>query len=120
MTPLVADIIARAGYSKTEVKRYLFEHARVSARELDERLERNQPGVGLPCDQVKQAVESGRLPEIFALSEDPGRLVPVVHKPEEFQIVVSGSPSRNRSFVAGQFGNQGLSVSKPIRLPTKS
>jgi hypothetical protein len=41
----------------------------------------------------------------------------VVHRPEEIQIVVAGSANRNRSFIAAQFGNQGLSVSKEIRLP---
>ena len=119
LTPLVADIIAQAGYSKGDVRQYLYEHARIPARELEDRLNRHQPGLTLQSGQaIKEAVRCGRLPEVFALSEDPDRLIPVVHQPGEFLIVVSGSPTRNRSFVAAQFGNQGLNVSKQIRLPT--
>jgi hypothetical protein len=59
-------------------------------------------------------VKRGTLTARWA-GEDPQRLVPVVHKPEEIQIVVCGSPNRNRSFIAAQFGNQGLRVSKAIK-----
>jgi hypothetical protein len=111
LSPLVAGIIARAGYSKKDVREYLFEHARVPARQFDDRLNRSQSGLNL-----KEAVRVGRLSTIFALSDDPDRLVPVVHDPREFIIVVAGSPDRNRNFIAAQFGEQGLSVSKEIRL----
>ncbi len=118
VTPLVAGIVAKSGYSKKDVQNYLFEHARIPAHHLDTRLNRHQPGLALkPGQAIKLAIATGKLPEIFALSDDPDRLIPVVHKPEEFFVVVSGSPTRNRSFVAAQFGNQGLNVSKRIRLP---
>lgn len=112
LSPLVARIIARAGYSKRDVRQYLFEHARVPAWEFDERLNRSQSGL-----TVAESVRSGRLAPMFAESDDPDRLVPVVHGPDEFLVVVSGSPDRNRNFVAAQFGDQGLSVSKRIALP---
>ena len=109
LSPLVAGIIARAGFTKDDVRRFLFEHARVPAWQFDDRLNRSQSGLNL-----HQAVQAGRLSEMFALSDDPNRLVPVVHKPEEFYIVVSGSPDRNRNFIAGQIGEQGLNVSRQI------
>ena len=55
----------------------------------------------------------------FAESDDPGRLVPVLHDPDELQIVVCGAANRNRSFIAGQFGSYGGAVSKEIRRPAK-
>ncbi len=109
LSPLVAGIIARAGYSKDDVRRFLFEHAKVPAWQFDDRLNRSQSGLNL-----HQAVKAGRLSAEFALSDDPNRMVPVVHKPEEFYIVVAGSPDRNRNFIAGQIGEQGLNVSKAV------
>ena len=110
LSPLVAGVIARAGYSKSDVRQFIYEHARVPAREFDERLNRSQSGLTL-----QESVRSGRLPALFALSEDPDRLLPVVRKPEELLIVVSGSSVRNRNFIAAQFGDQGLNVSKQIK-----
>jgi hypothetical protein len=113
LTPLVAGIIAAEGFSKADVKRHLFEHALIPAYQFDERLRRHELGLDL-----NEAVKRGTLTARWA-GEDPQRLVPVVHKPEEIQIVVCGSPNRNRSFIAAQFGNQGLRVSKAIKLPRK-
>jgi hypothetical protein len=112
LTPLVAGIIARDGFSKDDVRRYIFEHATVSARDTDVNLNRHQLGLNL-----KESVRLGRLPPVFAQGDDPDRRVPVVHSPSEINIVVTGSPDRNRSFIAAQFGHQGLRVSKTIKLP---
>ncbi len=112
LTPLIAGIIAKGGYSKAEAKKYLFEHALIPARVFEKRLARREPGYTL-----KAAVARGALPARFAQSDDPKRLVPVLHRPEELMIVVTGGPTRNRSFIAGQLGYQGLNVSKRIRLP---
>ena len=60
-------------------------------------------------------MKRGKLAARFALSDDPERMVPVLHEPEELQIVVCGAPNRNRSFIAGQFGKYGGDVSKEIR-----
>ncbi|MFM9969734.1 MAG: hypothetical protein ACKVQK_15190 [Burkholderiales bacterium] len=112
LTPLVAGIIARDGYTKDDVRRYVFEHATVSARDADVNLNRHQLGLTL-----KESVRLGRLPAAFAKNDDPDRRVPVVHHAGEINIVVTGSPDRNRSFIAAQFGHQGLRVSKAIKLP---
>lgn len=112
LTPLVAGILASGGYSKPAVKQYIYEHALVRAREFDDFLDRNEKGMNL-----KESVRRGKLPARFAESDDPERLVPVLHNPEELQIVVCGSPNRNRSFIIPQMGNHGWDVSKEIRLP---
>jgi hypothetical protein len=112
LTPLVAGIFAKAGYSKLDVKRWLYEHALVPARLFDEQLARIEQGYNLT-----EAVKRGSLEKRFALNNDPERLVPVLHQPEELQIVVCGAPNRNRSFICGQFGKYGGDVSREIRLP---
>jgi hypothetical protein len=109
LTPLVSGILAQAGYSKDDVKRWVYERALIRAKQFDEQLARVESGYNL-----HESVRRGKLPERFALSDDPERLVPVLHKPEELQIVVCGAPNRNRSFIAGQFGKYGWDVSKEI------
>jgi len=109
---LVAGILASAGYSKEDVKRFGYEHALIPAKKFDEQLARIEEGYDL-----RESVRRGKLASRFALSDDPERLVPVLHAPEELQIVVCGAPNRNRTFIAGQFGQYGSDVSKEIRLP---
>ena len=112
LTPLVSGIFSKAGFSKADVKRWLYEHALVPARLFDEQLTRVEQGYNL-----HEAVKRGSLDKRFALSEDPERLVPILHHAEELQIVVCGAPNRNRSFISGQFGKYGGDVSREIRLP---
>ncbi len=112
LTPLVAGILSKAGYAKPDVKRWLYEHALVPARLFDEQLARVEQGYTL-----HSAVARGSLERRFALNDDPERLVPLLHHPEELQIVVCGAPNRNRTFIAGQFGKYGGDVSREVRLP---
>ena len=112
LSPLVASVLADAGYSKKDLRKYIFEHARIPASEFDKELAGLWGGF-TAC----KAVEQGRLPRLFCETEDPQRMLPVMHHPDELLIVVSGSAVRNRSFVAKQTGDQGLAVSKEIRLP---
>ena len=84
----------------------------IPAGQFDEQLARVEAGYDL-----HEAVKRGTLARRFALSDDPQRLVPVLHQPEELQIVVCGAPTRNRSFIAAQFGKLGGDVSREIRLP---
>lgn len=112
MTPLVASIIAQAGYSKDDIKRYFYDNARIPAHLFDDLLQQEVTGL-----TTNKAVKQYNLPADFYKSADPNRLVPLVHNPEEFYIVVSGMPQRNRSFVMAQLGHQGLATSKEVKLP---
>ena len=112
ITPLVAGILAKGGYTKDRVKQWLYEHALIPARIFDEQLARIEAGYNL-----HESVKRGILAKHFALSDDPERLVPVLHSADELQIVVCGAPNRNRSFVSGQYGKYGGIVSKEVRLP---
>ena len=109
VTPLIAGIIAKAGYSKADVKRWLYDHALIPAKQFDEQLARIEQGYNLA-----EAVKRGKLSQRFHESDDPARMVPVLHDPDELHIVVCGAANRNRTFVAGQFGSYGGAVSKKI------
>ncbi|MBI2958349.1 MAG: hypothetical protein HYY32_05845 [Chloroflexi bacterium] len=109
LSPCVAELLARAGYSKNAVKEYLFNRARFPVR-LFETL---RPDVGTVCDSVEQ----GALPALYCESRDPDRMVPVVWSPDDFMITVSGDPGRDNCFICGQNGFIGYPVSKRIELP---
>lgn len=112
ITPLIAGILAKAGYTKADVRQWLYEHALITAKQFDEQLARIEDGYNLA-----ESVKRGKLAPRFAESDDPNRLVPVLHDADELQIVVCGAANRNRSFIAGQFGSYGGAVSKAVRLP---
>jgi hypothetical protein len=70
-----------------------------------------------PTWDLKQEVELGRIPRVFAESDDPQRRVPIVWKPEDFMIVVTGDPARNSAYVFAHNGVLGFPVAKEIKLP---
>lgn len=112
MTPVIANLIAKEGLSKKDIRQYLFEHARIPAYVFDKDLVSSSFG-GPACKAVKEGV----LPPLFCESEDPNRMLPVFHSSDELLIVVSGDPTRNRVFVTNQVGYQGCATSKEIKLP---
>jgi len=113
LSPLVASVLSEAGYTKNDIKHYIFDNARIPAYEFDENLGQLWPGY-----TVHQAVEQGKLPASFCTTEDPKRMLPVLQGPEQLLIVVSGSSTKNRNFIVSQAGDQGLAVSKEIKLPS--
>ena len=59
----------------------------------------------------------GRLPKDFAESDDPKRLVPIVTRPDEFMVLVSGDPLRTNAYAFAHNGYLGFPVAKKIALP---
>ena len=114
LSPILAETIAKAGWSKSDVKKYLFEHARLPAWEFERQLrEWNIRGVW----DLKEDVRMGRIPKVFHESDDENRLVPIVWEPEDFMIAVSGDPLRNNMYVFAHNGFLGYPVGKKIHLP---
>ena len=111
--PLIAAQIAQAGYSKDDIRKYIYDHAKIPAFEYTEHLQKYYPEY-----TVRDAIEQGKLPEFFGESEDPNRMLPIMKRLDQLLIVVSGDPNRNRCFIAAQCADQGLAVSKEIRLPS--
>ena len=116
LTPVLAETLARGGLSKADVKRRLFEQARIPAW----RFERYLGGwtnfvPGRPS--LLSLVRRGRAPAVFAESEDPDRLVPVVAKPEDIMLAVSGDPLRTNAYVFAHNGILGYPTTRRIVLP---
>ncbi|MPZ43255.1 MAG: hypothetical protein GEV05_07630 [Betaproteobacteria bacterium] len=115
LSPILARTLAKAGWSKLDVKRYLFEHARRPAWDFERQLrDWNIRGVWNLTDDVKE----GRIPKHFLESEDPNRMVPIVWKPEDYMIAVSGDELRNNAYVFAHNAFLGYPVGKKIRVPS--
>ena len=108
ISPVIAQVIAKDGYSKDDMAQYIWENAKLSAEYLEGHF--NQ---GKHC----KAVEEGKLPRVFCESEDPNRLIPVFYSPDVLHIVATGDPGRNRCFSYMQNNVQGTMTTMKIELP---
>jgi hypothetical protein len=113
LSPSIAKVIGRGGWSKDEVRKYLYSHAKVSAGFC----ERLAWSAGLSSFNFCDCVKRGLAPEAYCKSADSERMVPVFPKPECIELVVSGDPDRNQSRGYAQNHVQGAPVSKRINLP---
>jgi hypothetical protein len=116
LSPILAETLARGGLDKAALKRRLFELARVPAARLERYVgEWTNLMPGRPS--LAELVKAGQIPALFAESEDPGRLVPIVCRPEDFMVAVSGDPLRTNAYAFAHNGILGYPTTKPIRLP---
>jgi hypothetical protein len=114
LSPIIVETIAKAGWSKLDVKRYLFEHARLPAFVFERQLrDWNIRGVW----DLEEDARLNRIPKVFFESDDPKRLVPIVWEPEDFMIAVTGDPLRNNMYVFAHNGFLGYPTAKKIVLP---
>ena len=113
LSPILAETIAKAGYSKQDVKQYLFDHARLPASQMQRIL---RDWTQKPTWDLALEVSLGKIPRVFHQSDDPDRLVPLVWKPDDFMIAVTGDPLRNNAYVFAHNGLRGYPVSKAVRL----
>lgn len=111
LTPLVAGIIAQGGNSKQSVKEYLFQNARLTAAEI-----KDMEGFYVRSVDFAKLSEEGRVLKQYHTGND-NDLLPLTHSPDEFVIVVSGNPRRNRSIALRQ--PRGYPVTREIKLPQK-
>lgn len=114
LSPILAETIAKAGWSKQDVKRYLFDHARQPAWRVEAFTE---TWADFPIVSLKHQVNLGRLPKAFAESDDPNRLVPIVFEPDDFMVLVAGDPLRTNAYTLAQNGYLGFPTAKKIELP---
>jgi hypothetical protein len=117
LSPILAETLARAGLTKQDVQRRLFEQARIPAAKFERYIgEWTNLAPGRPT--LLELVKTGRAPAVFAASEDPDRLVPLVYRPQDIMVAVSGDPLRTNAYVFAHNGILGFPTTKPIRLPT--
>jgi hypothetical protein len=116
LSPILAETLARAGLSKADVQRLLYQQARIPAWKFERYIgewTNLVPGRPTLTDLVKR----GRAPAVFAESEDPARLVPVVCNPGDIMIAVSGDPLRTNAYVFAHNGMLGYPTTKKIQFP---
>jgi hypothetical protein len=118
LSPVIASVLARGGYSKQDVSDYLVRNATVPARYYEWSIaqqDHHPPGTTL-----EQLVASGKLPAAWMTTQDPERPVPLLLPHSQFLVVVAGDPMRNRSCLFRQNFKQGYATSRRIRWPARS
>jgi hypothetical protein len=111
LSPLLAETIAKAGFSKQDVKQYLFDHARLPADQFQRIL---RDWTQKPTWDLAREVGLGRIPKVYHESDDLQRLVPLVWKPDDYMIAVMGDPLRNNAFVFAHNGLRGYTVARTM------
>lgn len=114
LSPILAETMARAGWSKQDVKQYLYDHARMPAWKFEAYL---GEWTAHPICSLKEEAERGTIPAVFYESDDPHRLVPIVFTPDDFMIVVAGDPLRTNAYTFAHNGILGYPVAQQIALP---
>ena len=112
LSPIIAETIAGWGWSRADLKRHLFEHARIPAREFERIL---RDWTQKPTWNLAEEARAGRIPKVFHESDDPNRKVPLVWKPEDYMLAVTGDLTRNSVYVFAHNGVLGYPVAKRIR-----
>jgi hypothetical protein len=114
LPPVVAEALAKAGWTKDDVKKHLYENARIPAWRY-EKLVRDWTET-TPFT-LKELVRMGDADRQFHESDDPNRMLPIVGDPDDFMIVVSGDPLRTNVYYFQHNGTCGYPRTKRIKLP---
>jgi hypothetical protein len=110
LNPSIAKLLVAEGWTKTDLRRHLYEHTKVPAHWMN----RSLADGGLTGTTLEGLVAQGKAPTRFAESADQDRMVPVFLRPEWLGIVVSGDADRNQSRFLINNHNQGVPVSKRV------
>jgi hypothetical protein len=116
LPPVLAETIAKAGWSRRDLKVALWEQARLPAWRFEHYLgewTNLVPGRRALVDFVNM----GRAPKVFAESADPERLVPIVGRPDDLLVAITGDPLRTNAYVFAHNGMLGYPTAKAVRLP---
>jgi hypothetical protein len=113
LSPVIARIFGRAGWSKSDVQAALFQHARIPAWRF-EKLIGEWSNLTAGRRTLVDLAADGSVPNVFAESNDPDRLVPIVTAQDRFVIAVAGDANRANAYVMSNDGPHGYWTSKPI------
>jgi len=113
LTPILAEMLARAGLSKYSVQTLLWQQARITARQF-ERLIGEWTNLAPGHPRLVDLVARGRAARLYAESDDPDRLVPIVARPEDIMIAVSGDPLRTNAYVFAHNGILGYPTTRAV------
>lgn len=93
LSPPVSKSLAEAGYSKADVRQYIYEHARMPLRDFEWVLKYT----AIQRTTLQAEVEKGIYPPEFLGAPDDS--VRVLSSPDVVHLVVCGDPNRNRVMV---------------------
>ncbi len=110
ISPVVAKSLAQAGYSKNDVKNYLYETTKISLGEF-EWITKYTTGKGEGT--VREKANAGIFPAEYL--GQPQDMVRLLSGPDILHIVVCGDPNRNRMMVLE--GGHARPTTKEIRVP---
>ena len=114
LSPIIAETIAASGWSKKRLRQHLFDHARIPAHQFERIL---RDWTQKPTWNLAEEHGAGRIPKVFHESDDPNRLVPLVWKPEDYLVTVTGDLTRNSIYIFAHNGVLGFPVAKKVALP---
>jgi hypothetical protein len=113
LSPLLARIFAKAGWSKENVQEALFAEARIPAWKFEAFIGRwSNLTAGEPT--LIDLARSGDVPPVFGETDDPNRLVPIVTAPEKFMIAVAGDKNRSNAVALANDGPHGYWTTQQI------
>lgn len=113
LSPVLARVFGKAGWSKADVQRALFEQARIPAWKFEAFIgEWSNLTAGRRT--LVELVAEGLVPSVFAESDDPQRLVPIVSAPDKILIAVAGDPNRTNAYVLSHDGPHGDWTSRAV------
>lgn len=115
ISPMVAKTLAKNGCNIEQLRKRLFDQARIPAWKFEAYIGAYSnfvPG----RRTLLQLRDDGLAAPLFAESDGPNRLVPIVQRADDILIVVSGDPYRSNAMVFGSNGLHGFPTSKEIRL----
>jgi len=113
LSPMIARTFARAGWSKDDVRSALFDRARIEAWKF-ESLIGAWSNLTTGRRTLVDLAAHGEVPAVFAESDDPHRLVPIVTEASKFLIAVAGDPNRANASVMSNDGPHGDWTAKAI------
>ena len=114
LSPILAETLAKDGWSKADVRQYLYNHCRLPAWQFERYL---GEWTDHPINNLRDEVGLRRAPAIFAESDDPDRLVPITFEADDFMVAVSGDPLRTNAITFAHNGILGYTVAREIDLP---
>lgn len=98
LCPEHADIIASGGFAKRDIKRFLYENARIPVKDF-------------PQETLDEVIRHRR--GIWNTSDRPDATIPVADEPELFEIVVTGGPGPH-NVVMPSFGEASVPSTRLI------
>ncbi|RMH74398.1 MAG: hypothetical protein D6683_12770, partial [Actinomyces sp.] len=113
LSPLLARTFAGAGWSTDDVRAALFRRARITAAAFERYIgEWSNLTAGRP--RLADLAAAGHIPDVYAASDDPDRLVPIVTAPDRFLIAVAGDPHRANALAFSNDGPHGWWTARRI------